>query len=809
MTSVHDHVFFIRECLFESTDNLTWTEAQRFCRARNSTLIPGTKENFLTPHWTGLYHRLSDWIHVLGCYDSQSVEGLGVLSNHSLDRGSVGLCQERCGSQSFALQSDRCLCLGSIPQGQSLTSSRCDRSCSYDDDSHVNDCGGSDTYNVYKVTPRDDRFKSERTVNCVVLGCYEQYAQIHTDNCTEDLGRVCESQVNINKTLPPDEEDFKSWRQTYAECEAKGSYLYGNISLFEDPRALCTRLYDMKSNTPETWLGVARQIFLTKDRGVDTGVVLTCQICRDQKGCSFVENCADVSLKAYAVCGDANDLLDPTTSEPTTTEIPTTTTEIPETTTTTEIPTTTTTEIPTTTTTEILTTTTTEIPTTTTTEIPTTTTEITTTTTTEIPTTTTEIPTTTTTEIPTTTTTEIPETTTTTEIPETTTRTEIPTTTTEIPTTTIEIPTTTTTTEIPTTTTTEIPTTTTTEIPTITTTEIPTTTTTEIPTTTVIEITTKTEITATNPTISEFFTTAEIPTTSTNIPLTTTTSRERPPTTENPTTDSLSEITERSTATESTTEMSRTDLTTGNPSPSTYTEQLPPSTSKTIIFTTTKPVSPEPQTGIDAATERAIAVTASVSGVGIILIIIGLVCKQRKKIQNAVQYRRGKPTGITYKHYSSGIAYSLYDEILLPDLNFGTLAENTEEMKEVGEFGAYYQNVDTEDETVISAVPSKDVTKGKQREAMNNHVTKNGVNNTAVTKIMDETPRSDNNVLNGELTKPSHESRSHKTLINVTKVPQGERPGDRTEQSRCAPSVTGQGDGDSNKIVSVIHVSHS
>jgi hypothetical protein len=131
------------------------------------------------------------------------------------------------------LQNTTCLCIRDIVQVEGVSTSRCDWNCSYDDDSHVNDCGGSDTYNVYKVTPRDDRFKSgnlpnnhtisviisspkatfqrsridlidpciflffsikERTVNCVVLGCYEQYSQIHTDNCTEDLGRVCQSE---------------------------------------------------------------------------------------------------------------------------------------------------------------------------------------------------------------------------------------------------------------------------------------------------------------------------------------------------------------------------------------------------------------------------------------------------------------------------------------------------------------------------------------------------------------------------------------------------------------------------------------
>jgi hypothetical protein len=142
-------------------------------------------------------------------------------------------------------------------------------------------------------------------------------------------------------------------------------------------------------------------------------------------------------------------------------------------------------------------------------------------------------------------------------------------------------------------------------------------------------------------------------------------------------------------------------------------------------------------------------------------------------------------------------------------MNFPASMENTEEMKEIGEPGAYYQEVNTEDETLISAVPSKNRTTDKQREAMNNHVTKNGVGNTAVTKITNETPRGDNNVLNGKTATPLHESPSHKTLINVTNVPQSETPLDRTEHNGSAPSMTGQGDNESKKNVSVIHVSFS
>ncbi|XP_061191234.1 uncharacterized protein LOC133199448 [Saccostrea echinata] len=301
------------ESFLESSEPLTWIAAQKFCSDQQKILIPGTKEDFPSPHWTGYYHRLSDWIHVLGCHGVQSVEDLVVLSNYTLDRGSVGLCQERCGSNSFALQNTTCLCLRETPQINSLLPSRCDYYCPSDDDSHVNDCGGGDTYNVYRVTPNNN-LTSERTVNCVVLGCYEQYSQIHTNNCTEDLGRVCESEASTNKTIAPDEENFKSWNHTYTECREGGSYLYGNLSLNEDSRALCNKLYNIKSNTPETWLGVARQVFRTTDRGeqLDGRVVIDCSICQGQAGCSYVDNCNSNTMKATAICGNEDDLLPPT-----------------------------------------------------------------------------------------------------------------------------------------------------------------------------------------------------------------------------------------------------------------------------------------------------------------------------------------------------------------------------------------------------------------------------------------------------------------------------------------------------------------
>lgn len=39
-----------------------------------------------------------------GCYDDQDIRDLEVPPSYTLDRGSVGLCQERCGYRSFALQ---------------------------------------------------------------------------------------------------------------------------------------------------------------------------------------------------------------------------------------------------------------------------------------------------------------------------------------------------------------------------------------------------------------------------------------------------------------------------------------------------------------------------------------------------------------------------------------------------------------------------------------------------------------------------------------------------------------------------------
>ncbi|KAA0724935.1 Alpha-tectorin Precursor [Triplophysa tibetana] len=275
---------------------------------------------------------------------------------------------------------------------------------------------------------------------------------------------------------------------------------------------------------------------------------------------SYVRTCQSANAVIYpwresASCGVDN--FTHTTTDTTTTEI--TTTEMPTTTeaTTTEMPTTTettTTETPTTTettTTEMLTTTET-----TTTEMPTTTE----TTTTEMPSTTE----TTTTETPTTTETTTTETHTTTETTTTEMLTTTETTTTEMPTTTE-----TTTTEMPTTTettTTETPTTTettTTEMPTTTettTTETPSTretTTTDMPSTT--ETTTTEMLTTTETTTTEMPSTTE--TTTTETPTTTeTTTTETPTTTETTTTEMLTTTETTTTETPTTTETTTTEM---------------------------------------------------------------------------------------------------------------------------------------------------------------------------------------------------------------------------------------------------------
>ena len=74
------------ESVFHSANNLTWTEAQAFCRSNQSTLIPGTKAGFPYPHWTGLYHRLSDWIHVLGNQTETKIKSLTPFGTKFFDK---------------------------------------------------------------------------------------------------------------------------------------------------------------------------------------------------------------------------------------------------------------------------------------------------------------------------------------------------------------------------------------------------------------------------------------------------------------------------------------------------------------------------------------------------------------------------------------------------------------------------------------------------------------------------------------------------------------------------------------------------
>ncbi|XP_061191525.1 uncharacterized protein LOC133199667 [Saccostrea echinata] len=258
---------------------------------------------------------------------------------------------------------------------------------------------------------------------------------------------------------------------------------------------------------------------------------------------------------------------------------------------------------------------------------------------------------------------------------------------------------------------------------------------------------------------------------------------------------------------EETTKASTTETTAERSTATTSTQVTTKTTASEAV--TQGPIAPESQTGTDAKTERAITVVVSVTIVGILMAILAIVFKRRKKIPFRKQRN---PIGITYRHFSSGIS-SIYDQIILPEMDLLNFDSEKEDAGDINEVGAYYQNVHTEVESDNGNLVSTE----EQKELINhgsiNHVIQNGGNtkehavDTNGVNIENSKKISVAKNQNGESNTSIqlNESPSHVSVINVRKSSQSGASGDRPEQTMTRPNAKNE----TKKNVSVIHVSKS
>ncbi|XP_062603334.1 uncharacterized protein LOC134265113 [Saccostrea cucullata] len=148
-----------------SNEAVTWLEGQRQCAEKNGRLLSSNDfslylqevlEKVSGDFWLGDIQKVSEWIHILGCYSKASIENKLFSSTNFTIGLTPGRCQEYCFYEKmslfFAIKEETCYCLKpdfNLPDTASVTN------CDYNCNSEEPKACGSKTgpyLSVYKTT---------------------------------------------------------------------------------------------------------------------------------------------------------------------------------------------------------------------------------------------------------------------------------------------------------------------------------------------------------------------------------------------------------------------------------------------------------------------------------------------------------------------------------------------------------------------------------------------------------------------------------------------------------------------------------
>lgn len=312
-------LIIIKEGVSEWTSNstLTWNEAQLYCSDSNSSLIQGHSQHARGEYWTGEYKRLSSWMHIIGCYSWNYLsENTDVQRTLSLSTPSLGICQELClpvNVFAFSIKTNKCLCLGKIPERNGLSPQTCDGKCH---ESCPNDCGSSsdqNIFNVYTTSQNTMTMSDKYDVKKLCLSLYStdflDTYYFRPDSCASASRGLCQRSDNKDELFKMN--DYTNWENALKACKRNGSYLFGNITSRADAGNKINGSNVKDKTTFWHWLGIARKIYLTTDTGIPTNtrLVIKCKMYDGLLG-NFVDDCDSQGRKLQAVCrGDKPKLM--------------------------------------------------------------------------------------------------------------------------------------------------------------------------------------------------------------------------------------------------------------------------------------------------------------------------------------------------------------------------------------------------------------------------------------------------------------------------------------------------------------------
>ncbi|XP_062571207.1 uncharacterized protein LOC134233240 isoform X2 [Saccostrea cucullata] len=178
--------------------SLNWFEAQLECHKNNDTLPSNTSSaSPVMEFWSGLYHRQSLWIKILGCYDSRDIHGYPEIQ---MIYSSAGFCHEMCislNSTIFGIKNNKCMCLERPILATSISSTECNETCQKNTEGvQFSECGGPNAYSVYTA---DAAFSLNLTVTesdkksaCLAINCGMTKTFSVSFACSELNHAVCE-----------------------------------------------------------------------------------------------------------------------------------------------------------------------------------------------------------------------------------------------------------------------------------------------------------------------------------------------------------------------------------------------------------------------------------------------------------------------------------------------------------------------------------------------------------------------------------------------------------------------------------------
>eukprot|EP00105_Crassostrea_gigas_P026539 XP_011447535.1 PREDICTED: uncharacterized protein LOC105342319 [Crassostrea gigas] len=257
--------------LFVPSEVGSWIEGQRLCAEKGgrllntndfSSYLGETLKKFepRSKFWIGDVQRVSELIHIEGCYDRSSIQAM--LSSPIVFTLALtpARCQEVCwnehNSSYFAIKQEKCYCLQGLEDITSLNLTpvgKCDYKCKSKEPPRA--CGsedGGDALSVYKSSMA----LGVSSYRCIKVECSSNKRYMN-ESCSKTLKPFCSQNVNMGAS---------NWNISYDQCDKGNGYLDGRANL-KDVMSKCGEIIERFPNDYVFWLGIRRQSFQTMDQG--------------------------------------------------------------------------------------------------------------------------------------------------------------------------------------------------------------------------------------------------------------------------------------------------------------------------------------------------------------------------------------------------------------------------------------------------------------------------------------------------------------------------------------------------------------